>query len=75
MVVYSVSTNFLLRILRCESEVTQMCTPGDDSLLIVGTVLGSIYLYDLTEFDGSQQRSDEMDYDALLLAFSPDLAG
>ena len=28
-----------------------MCTPGEDSLLIVGTVLGSINLYDLNEFD------------------------
>jgi hypothetical protein len=51
VIVYSVSTNMLLRILRCESEVTHMCTPGEDSLLIVGTVLGSINLYDLNEFD------------------------
>lgn len=51
IVVYSVSTNMLLRLLRCESEVTQMCTPGDDGLLIVGTILGSLYLYDLNEFD------------------------
>lgn len=42
-----------------------MCTPGDDSLLIVGTVLGSIYLYDLNEFDQSQ-RSDGLDYHSLM---------
>jgi hypothetical protein len=41
--------------------VTSMCTPGDDGLLIVGTILGSIYLYDLNEFDSSQ-RSDGLDY-------------
>jgi hypothetical protein len=46
-----------------------MCTPGDDSLLIIGTVLGSINLFDLNEFDNSQQRADEMDYDALLLSY------
>jgi hypothetical protein len=41
----------ILRLLRCESEVTQMCTPADDGILIVGTVIGSINLYDLNEFD------------------------
>jgi hypothetical protein len=61
IIVSSVSTGLLLRILRCESEVTSMCTPGDDGLLIVGTILGSIYLYDLNEFDSSQ-RSDGLDY-------------
>ena len=53
LVVYSVSKNMILRLLRCESEVTQMCTPEDDAILIVGTILGSIYLYDLNEFDSS----------------------
>jgi len=53
IVVYSVATNMVLRLLRCESEVSQMCTPGDDGLLIVGTVLGSLYLFDLNEFDSS----------------------
>lgn len=75
IVVYSVSTNMILRLLRCESEVTQMCTPGDDGLLIVGTILGSINLYDLTEFDSSSSlRTEEVDYDALLAAFSPEIA-
>jgi hypothetical protein len=47
VIVFSVSINMPLRYLRNESEITQMCTPGDDSLLIVGTVHGSIALYDL----------------------------
>lgn len=53
-----------------------MCTPADDGILIVGTVIGSINLYDLNEFDSSmqQQRADEHDYDSLLLAYYSDLA-
>ena len=74
VVIYSVSTNMVLRILRCESEVSSMCTPGDDGILICGTILGSLNLYDLNEFDSSMQRTDALDYDALLAAFHPDLA-
>ncbi len=59
--------------MRSEAEVTQMCTPGDDNLLIIGTSLGSLNLYDLNEFDSSQLRSDELDYDALVKSFHPDL--
>lgn len=66
VVLYSVSTNMILRMMRCEAEVTQMCTPGDDGILIVGTCLGSLYLYDLNEYESSSQRIDELDYDALL---------
>jgi hypothetical protein len=46
-----------------------MCTPGDDGLFIVGTVLGSIYLYDLAEFESS--REEELDYDGLMKAVYP----
>ena len=53
IVLYSVSTNMILRMMRCEAEVTNMCTPGDDGILIVGTVLGSLYLYDLNEYESS----------------------
>ena len=28
-----------------------MCTPGEESIIIVGTIHGSITLYDLKEFD------------------------
>lgn len=52
-----------------------MCTPGDDALLIAGTVLGSLYLYDLNEFDSSQDlRADELNYESLLHAYHPELA-
>lgn len=50
-----------------------MCTPGDDGLLILGTILGSLCLYDLNEFDSTLQRIDELDYDSLLVAFTPQM--
>ena len=68
IIVYSVTTNIVMRLLRNESEVTTMCTPGDDSILIVGTIHGSLSLYDLKEFD-SQSRFEDLDYDSLLRAF------
>ena len=71
VVIYSVSTNRMLRILRCESDVTQMCTPGDDSLFIVGTILGSLYLYDINEFESSQERLEDLDFEALLKTLHP----
>lgn len=73
IILYSVSTNMILRMMRCEAEVTQMCTPGDDGILIVGTILGSIYLYDLNEYESSSQRIEELDYEALVKAFYPEV--
>lgn len=67
IVVYSVVTSTPLRMLRSESEVTQMCTPGDDSILIAGTVHGSVLLYDLKELvDAGNARNYELNYDALM---------
>lgn len=71
---FSVISNSVIRILRSESEVTQICTPGDDSILIAGTVHGSINLYDLKEFEATANRGlSEMDYDSLLrvLGYDP----
>lgn len=51
ILVYSVATTNVLRLLRCEAEVTQMCTPGEDSILIVGTIVGTLALYDLKQLD------------------------
>jgi hypothetical protein len=66
-IVYSVLTCNAIRILRSESEVTQMCTPGDDSILIMGTVHGSLLLYDLKEFDlSNNSRNNELNFDALM---------
>jgi len=42
--------------LRSEAEVTAMCTPADDNLLLVGTVVGSINLYDLKDFESTTYR-------------------
>ena len=39
-----------------------MCTAGDDSLLIAGTSVGSITLYDLKEYESSNHRQDELNY-------------
>jgi len=44
-----------------------MCTPGDDSILIMGTVHGSLLLYDLKEFDlSNNSRNNELNFDALM---------
>ena len=76
VIVFNVISNSVVRILGSESEVTQICTPGDDSILIVGTALGSINLYDLKEFEvsGGNGRggAHELDFDALLKALGYD---
>ena len=61
IIVYSTTANQVLRILWAESEVTQMCTPADDQILIVGNTVGSICLYDLTDFESAIKR-DFLDY-------------
>ena len=45
-----------------------MCTPADDQILIVGTDVGSLSLYDLTAFEASGLKNDFFDYEALLMA-------
>lgn len=72
ILVYSVVTNTAVRLLRSESEVTQMCTPGDDTILIIGTVHGSIQLYDLKEFDLGNARNEELNYELLMSLKAPD---
>jgi hypothetical protein len=57
-----VITGTALRVLRSESEVTQICTPGDDSILIAGTIHGSLVLYDLKEFDQNNINRDEGEF-------------
>jgi len=49
-----------------------MCTPADDNILIVGTVLGSINLYDLSDFDNSNFRENELNYNALMKIIHPE---
>ncbi len=45
-----------------------MCTPGDDSIIILGTIHGSIQLYDLKEFDMGNARNEELNFEALMNA-------
>lgn len=66
VLVYSVVTSTAIRILRSDSEVTQMCTPGDDTILIAGTVHGAINLYDLKELDMGNARNEELNYELLM---------
>jgi hypothetical protein len=51
-----------------------MCTPADDNILIVGTALGAINLYDLSNFENSGlglYRENELDYNGLLKLVNP----
>jgi len=72
VIVYSTTANQALRILWAESEVTQMCTPADDQILILGTEVGSICLYDLTDFESAIKR-DFLDYKLLIAINNPEL--
>lgn len=45
-----------------------MCTPADDQMLIVGTDVGSLSLYDLTAFEAAGLKQDFFDYEALLMS-------
>jgi hypothetical protein len=49
-----------------------MCTPSDDQILIIGTAVGSICLYDLTDFESAVKR-DFFDYRLQLAAVNPTL--
>jgi hypothetical protein len=53
IIVYSITANQVLRILRVESEVKHMCTPANDQILIVGTAVGSLVLFDLQDFESA----------------------
>lgn len=72
VIIYSTTANQVLRILWAESEVTQICTPSDDQIIIIGTSVGSICLYDLTDFESSVKR-DFLDYRLLLASDNPQL--
>ena len=70
---YSVTAKQVLRILKCDSgEIISMCTPADDNILIVGTTLGTINLYDLSNFDNANAiREDDLDYHGLMKLIHP----
>jgi len=54
--------------MKSDTEVTKMCTPADDQILIVGTDVGSLALYDLTAFGTAGLKQDFFDYEALLMS-------
>ena len=43
-----------------------MCTSGNSDILVVGTVLGSLYLYDLKNIDSNPNIGNKYNYRALL---------
>ena len=44
-----------------------MCTPSDDQILIAGTSVGSLVLFDLQDFESATVKQNFFDYEALLL--------
>ena len=46
--------------MKSESEVTKMCTPADEQILIVGTDVGSLALYDLTAFESAGLKTTSL---------------
>jgi len=49
-----------------------MCTPADDQILIIGTDVGSICLYDLTDFESAVKRNF-LDYNIMIAIQEPEL--
>ena len=43
-----------------------MCTPGNSDILILGTVIGSLYLYDLKNIEHNTNQSMSYNYIALI---------
>jgi len=52
--------------MKSESAVTKMCTPSDEQILLAGTDIGSLILYDLTAFESAGIKEDFFDYESLL---------
>ena len=66
VVIFSTTASQMQRMIRADSEVTQMCTSGNDSVLICGTIYGSIVVYDLQNFETSTSKSDDLNFETLL---------
>jgi hypothetical protein len=65
-IVYSVLRGQFSQIIECSEEIRAMCTSGSKDVLVVGTVLGSLYLYDLKNIDSGYGHSLHYNYGALL---------
>jgi len=48
-----------------------MCTPADDNILLAGTTVGSINLYDLQDFGTNPYMQEDLDYENLLKTVNP----
>lgn len=48
-----------------------MCTPADDQILIVGTSVGSLVLFDLQDFESASIQKNFFDYESLLMSQNP----
>ena len=48
-----------------------MCTPGNSDILILATVIGSLYLYDLKNIENNTNSSIKYNYMALLKNLVP----
>ena len=48
-----------------------MCTPASSDILIVSTVLGSLFLYDLKDFESNPNISLNFNYIALIEKLNP----
>lgn len=66
VVVFHVGVNKIMRICYSDTEITRMCTTGDDEVLICGTSLGSLILYDLKDFDSISFIAKYLNWEALL---------
>ena len=54
-----------MRVCYSDVEVTRMCTSGEDDVLICGTVLGSLMLYDLKDYESTSFISRFLNWEAL----------
>jgi len=48
-----------------------MCTPGNSDILILSTVIGSLYLYDLKNITANSNQGAKYNYTALLEKSNP----
>ena len=48
-----------------------MCTPASSDTIILGTVLGSLFLYDLKNIESNPSAANTYNYQAMLEALIP----
>ena len=63
--VYSIVTRKFVSILQCEQEISQICTNGSTDILIVGTIMGSLYLFDLNNLNTNPNQAIQYNYESM----------